>query len=53
VISRGNIAKTETGTKPLMPDGLESILNPQTAGIVIAWIRAKWPRRMENALDYQ
>ena len=41
VILRSNIAKTDTGTKSLMPDGLESILTPQQLADVIAWIRAK------------
>ena len=41
VILRSNIAKTNTGTKSLMPDGLESILTPQQLADVIAWIRAK------------
>ncbi len=41
VILRSNIAKSEAGTKSLMPDGLESILNPQQLADVLAWIRAK------------
>ena len=41
VILRSNIAKTETSTKSLMPDGLESLLNPQQLADVLAWIRAK------------
>ena len=41
VILRSQIAKTETGTKSLMPDGLESLLTPQQLADVLAWIRAK------------
>ncbi len=41
VILRSNIAKIEAGTKSLMLDGLESILNPQQVADVLAWIRAK------------
>ena len=41
VILRASIAKDEAGTKSLMPDGLESILNPQAVADVLAWIRAK------------
>ncbi len=41
VILRSNIAKTEASTKSLMPDGLESLLNPQQVADVLAWIRAK------------
>jgi len=41
VILRSNIARSETGTKSMMPDGLESVLNPQQVADVLAWIRAK------------
>jgi putative membrane-bound dehydrogenase-like protein len=41
VVLRSDIAKSETGTKSLMPDGLESLLNPQQVADVLAWIRAK------------
>ena len=39
VVLRSQIAKSETGTKSLMPDGLESILNPQAVADLIEWIR--------------
>ena len=41
VILRSNIAKTEASTKSLMPEGLESLLNPQQLADLIAWLRAK------------
>ena len=41
VILRGSIARSETGTKSMMPDGLESVLNQQQVADVLAWIRAK------------
>ena len=41
VILRSTIAKNEASTKSLMPDGLESLLNPQQVADVLAWIRAK------------
>lgn len=41
VILRSQIAKNETGTKSLMPEGVESLLNPQQVADVLAWIRAK------------
>lgn len=41
VILREQIAKNEKGAKSLMPDGLESVLNPQQIADVLAWIRAK------------
>jgi putative membrane-bound dehydrogenase-like protein len=41
VVLRDQITKSEAGTKSLMPDGLESLLNPQQVADVLAWIRAK------------
>ena len=41
VLLRSQIAKSETSTKSLMPDGLETVLNPQQVADVLAWIRSK------------
>lgn len=41
VILRDQIAKNEKGTKSLMPEGLEGVLNVQQVADVLAWIRAK------------
>lgn len=41
VLLRSDIARMETGSKSLMPDGLENLLNPQQLSDVLAWIRAK------------
>jgi putative heme-binding domain-containing protein len=41
VILRTQIEKSEAGTRSLMPDGLENLLNPQQMADVLAWIRAR------------
>jgi putative heme-binding domain-containing protein len=41
VLLRKQVASREAGTKSLMPDGLESLLNAQQVADVLAWIRAK------------
>lgn len=41
VLLRSQVAKNETSSKSLMPDGLENLLNPQQVADVLAWIRAK------------
>jgi putative heme-binding domain-containing protein len=41
VLLRSQIAKTEASTQSLMPEGLETLLNPQQVADVLAWIRAK------------
>jgi len=40
VLLRSQIAKTEASTQSLMPEGLETLLNPQQVADVLAWIRA-------------
>ncbi len=39
VILRSHIAKSEASTKSLMPDGLETLLNPQQLADLLAWVR--------------
>jgi putative heme-binding domain-containing protein len=41
VLLRAQIARSETSTRSLMPDGLETVLNPQQVADVLAWIRSK------------
>jgi putative membrane-bound dehydrogenase-like protein len=41
VLLRSQVAKSESGTRSLMPDGLETLLNQQQVADVLAWIRAK------------
>lgn len=41
VILRTDIEKQTTGTRTLMPEGLESVLKPQDVADILAWMRAK------------
>jgi len=38
---RGDIALQRTSDRSLMPDGMETVLNPQDLADLIAWLRAK------------
>jgi putative membrane-bound dehydrogenase-like protein len=41
VVLKGDVADRKTGTKSIMPEGVESLLTPQSVADVIAWIREK------------
>ena len=40
-VLRGDIALQRTSDRSLMPDGMETVLNPQDLADLIAWLRAK------------
>ena len=41
VLLSAQITKSETSSRSLMPEGLETVLNPQQLADVLAWIRSK------------
>lgn len=41
IVLKADIANRKTGTKSIMPEGVESLLTPQFVADVIAWIREK------------